>query len=71
MTSFIHARSAIKAPAFRQAWRDGTGVYATVSLGRSTLHFDGPALARALAAECTKAADAMEALLPAQDGGRP
>jgi hypothetical protein len=68
VSSFIHARSAIEAPAFSQAWRDGTGTYAVVNLGRSALHFEGPADARALAAACLKAAEEMDALPPAQDG---
>lgn len=51
-------------PCFRQAWRGGGGViYANVELGGDAdLTFNKPADARAVAAECIKAAEAMERL---------
>lgn len=64
MSSFASIDSNIKEPHFRRAWRDdddGT-LYATVNLGRPTLFFDSAQDARAVAAACIEAAEALERL---------
>jgi len=72
VSGYVNITSPAGEPEFTQAWRaDDGGARASVHLGDSWITFDGPALARALAAECAKAAGAMDALPPAQDGGQP
>jgi hypothetical protein len=70
----ISTDSTITRSEFGHAWRDKAGIaHAAVWLGQATITFSGepgPALARAVAAACTQAAEAMEALPPAQDGAR-
>ena len=70
-TSAVTISSDITGAEYGHAWRadDGTPC-ATVHLGDSTIRFEDSALARATAAECLKAADAMDALPPA-GGGQP
>ena len=71
MSSYISTDSDIKNPRFGSAWRADRGVIcATVYLSPSSpfLSFDSPADARAVAAACTEAAEAMDRLA---DGGQP
>lgn len=69
MTGYVTTDSEITSPHFGRAWRDQYGfTHASVGLNenrRIALHFDDPATARAVAAACTEAAEAMEALPPA------
>lgn len=64
--SSITAATELRRPEFHKAWRvDGTGsVLSIVYLGDggARLAFNSPADARAMAAECIKAAEAMEQL---------
>ena len=72
-SSVVQVVSDITRAELGHAWRDPQdGVAcATVYLATHTsIRFEDPADARALAVECLKAADAMEALHPAQDGGQ-
>jgi hypothetical protein len=62
--SFVSSDSNLKAPHVRRTWRndDGTG-HTTVELSPGTaLYFDSPADARAVAAACTEAAEALDRL---------
>ena len=64
--SAITARTELREPRFSNAWRnDPTGtIMSIVELGGHDSHltFDSAADARAVAAECIKAAEAMEQL---------
>jgi hypothetical protein len=64
--SYISTDAAVKEPRFGHAWRTAGGmVCAAVYLsqaGRAFVNFDSPVDARAVAAECIKAAEAMERL---------
>lgn len=64
--SYISTDSNISGPRFRRAWRAENGsIYATVYLSEdsaSTLFFDSAADARAVAAACTEAAEALDRL---------
>lgn len=64
--SSITARTELRPPKFSNAWRHPTlgTVMSIVDLGGSDAHFtfDAAADARAVAAECIKAAEAMERL---------
>lgn len=66
--SEITARTELRRPKFSNAWRsDPSGVILSiVDLGGNDAHltFDSAADARAVAAECIKAAEAMERLGP-------
>ena len=66
--SAITARTELREPRFSNAWRtEGTGaILSIVDLGAKDgyLTFDSAADARAVAAECIKAAEAMEQLGP-------
>lgn len=66
--SAISARTEMRVPKFSNAWRtDGTGaILSIVDLGNNDayLTFNSAAHARAVAAECIKAAEAMEQLGP-------
>ena len=67
--SYIAVDAAISEPRHAHVWRDDDGtIHATVRLSTSTLYFDNVADARAVAAECIKAAEAMDRL---SDGGQP
>lgn len=58
-------------PRYGHAWRDDEGtLHATITFGQSWITFGSPADARASAVACIRAAEAMEALPPAQDGGQ-
>ena len=70
--SYISSDSDLSRPRHQHAWRaeDGT-IHATVRLGEgssSALFFDSAADARAVAAACTEAAEALDRLA---DGGQP
>ena len=57
-------------PRYGHAWRDdGGALHATLTFGQSWVTFGGPADARAAAAACIQAAEAMEALPPVPEGG--
>jgi len=64
--SVITARSELRSPKFSNAWRHDTlgAIMSIVDLGNrdSYLTFDSATDARAVAAECIKAAEAMERL---------
>jgi hypothetical protein len=64
--SAITARTELRPPKFSNAWRHDTtqSILAIVELGGHDAHltFDSAADARAVAAECIKAAEAMERL---------
>lgn len=60
--SFASIDSDVSNPHFGRAWRDGEKVHATVKLGRSSLFFDSAEDARAVAAACTGAAEALDRL---------
>jgi hypothetical protein len=65
-SNYVSASSDIGRPRLGNAWRDADGLaHATVRLGAATLFFDSPALARATAAACEAAAEALEAVPPA------
>jgi hypothetical protein len=65
--SNVHIGCHFGEPQFGHAWRDPDGrPHATVYLGASWVDLTDPAAARALAAEATRAAEAMEALPPAE-----
>ena len=76
--SYISTDTSISGPCHRHAWRaDDETIHATVRLNDASatfLSFDSPADARAVAAECIKAAESMERLeaesaaLPAEGG---
>ena len=67
--SFASIDSDVSDPRFGQAWRDPDGrVHSTVKLGGSSLYFDSAADARAVAAACTEAAEALDRLA---GGGQP
>ncbi len=67
--SFISTDSKITESRSRHAWRNDDGsIHTTVALGTSTLYFDSAEDARALAAACTEAAEALDRLA---DGGQP
>jgi hypothetical protein len=72
MASYIGTRTYVTKPRFGHAWRDETGgPHATVDVcmeNGTYMAFDDPAIARAVAAACEKAAEAMEALAPAGRG---
>lgn len=74
MTGNAVISSHITKAAFGHAWRDkkyGT-IHATVTLGDSDLFLGSPETARAVAAACIEAAEALEALPPAEaQGGDP
>ena len=61
--SFISIDSKMTESNLRHSWRneDGT-IHATVALGESSLYFDSAADARAVAAACTEAAEALDRL---------
>ena len=62
--SFVSSDSNLKVPHLRRTWRndDGSG-HATVELSPGTaLYFDSPTDARAVAAACTEAAEALDRL---------
>jgi hypothetical protein len=70
--SYISTDTSIVEPSHRHAWRadDGT-IHATVRLSSESatfLSFDSPADARAVAAACIEAAEAMDRLA---DGDQP
>jgi hypothetical protein len=77
--SYISTDSKIKEPHFGHSWRAGSGtIHATVYLSRAGstfVNFDSPGDARAAAAACTEAAEALERLeaesaaLPAKGEG--
>jgi hypothetical protein len=77
--SRVTTRSDLGQPVHRHTWRtdydDDGGVRATVDLGTAEITFHDPADARAVAAECIKAADAMEQMAaeipPARTGEVP
>jgi hypothetical protein len=58
--SHISSDADIVAPHHSHAWRDAGVVRATVRMGGGTLYFDSAADARAVAAACAEAADAMD-----------
>jgi hypothetical protein len=66
--SFASIDSDVSNPRFGRAWRDGERVHSTVNLGGSSLYFDSAEDARAVAAACTAAAEALDRLV---DGGQP
>jgi hypothetical protein len=68
--SYISSDSDVKEPRFGSVWRADRGVTcATVYLGGTAfLSFDSPADARALAAVCTEAAEAMDRLAAEDEG---
>ena len=73
--SYISTDSEITGPRFGNVWRADRGeICATVRLspgGASTfLSFDSPADARAVAAACTEAAEAMERLAEQGEDGQ-
>jgi hypothetical protein len=58
--NFASIDSQITDPHYRRAWRNDDGsVHATVALGESTLYFGSAEDARAVAAACTEAAEAL------------
>ena len=68
--SYICTDSDLKGPRFGNVWRTDHGsICATVHLdgARTYISFDSPADARAVAAACTEAAEAMDRLA---DGGQ-
>jgi hypothetical protein len=67
--SYISTEGALSRPRLGHAWRDGHGIYATVRLDGATLCFDGAADARAVAAACTEAAEALEQLAATKETG--
>lgn len=72
MITVNHTENSKDAPRHSHTWRGNDGeARAAVDIGATWLAFDDPAGARALAAECLKAADAMDALPPAPEGGQP
>ena len=60
--SFVSSDSNLKAPHLRRAWRNNDGSpHVTVELAPSVaLYFDSAADARAVAAACTEAAEALD-----------
>lgn len=64
MSSSIDITSDVQNPEFGHAWRSKNSltVYALVRLGASSLYLDSAADARALAAACMEAADAIDQL---------
>jgi hypothetical protein len=67
--SFASIDSDVSNPRFGHAWRDPDGgLHSAVKLGDSTLYLDSAADARAIAAACTEAAEALDGLA---DGGQP
>ena len=65
MSSYISTDSDIKDPRVGSAWRANDGaIFAAVRLGSGAtfISFDSPADARAVAAACIEAAEAMERL---------
>ena len=68
-SNYISTTTFIVTPRLGNAWRDEYGLaHATVRLGDATLFFDSPALARATAAACEAAAEALEALPEGEPG---
>lgn len=62
--SYICTETRISGPRLGHAWRDEHGsLYATVRLGGATVTFESAADARAVAAACTEAAEALDRLL--------
>ena len=67
--SYICTDSNISGPRFGHAWRDEHGgIHATVRLGQAVMTFTSAAEARAVAAACTEAAEALDRLA---DGDQP
>ena len=63
MSSSISTDSDISEPRHSHSWRAKDGaIWATVRLGGATLCFDSAADARAVAAACTEAAEALDKL---------
>jgi hypothetical protein len=62
--SFVSSDSNLKTPHLRRTWRNDDGSnHATVELSPgATLYFDSPADARAVAAACIEAAEALDRL---------
>jgi hypothetical protein len=66
--SFASTSSDLSDPRFGHAWRNADeSIHATVKLGQADLYFGSAADARAVAAACTEAAEAMDRLA---DGGQ-
>jgi hypothetical protein len=70
--SYVSADAAISEPSHNHAWRaDDGSIHATVRLGTGAgviLYLDSAEDARAIAAACTQAAEALDRLA---DGGQP
>jgi hypothetical protein len=60
--SYVSTDSGLSRPRPGHVWRDEHGIYATVRLDGATLCFDSAADARAVAAACSEAAEAIERL---------
>jgi hypothetical protein len=59
--SRVYTRADFGQPTHSHTWRPGDGrILASVDVGGADFTFDDPADARAVAAECIKAAEAME-----------
>jgi hypothetical protein len=73
--SYITTDSPISEPSHSHAWRaDGGSIHATVRLSKVSstfISFDSPADAHAVAAACTKAAEALERLEAEGDPDEP
>lgn len=60
--STAYTESSVKLSDRRHSWQDDQGTYATVDLGTVDITFDSAAEARAVAAACIAAAEAIETL---------
>jgi hypothetical protein len=70
VSNWLSSDSPITGPGLGSAWRDEHGIaHATVRLGASVMSFDDPDVARAVAAACAEAAEAIEGLPPAREAG--
>ena len=70
--SYISSDADLSGPRLQHAWRAEGTIHASVRLSErssSTLYFDSAADARAVAAACTEAAEALDRL--AAEGGQP
>jgi hypothetical protein len=69
--SYVSTEAGLSRPRLGHAWRDEHGIYATVRLDGATLCFSSAADARAVAAACTEAAEAIEQLAATKEDEQP